>query len=209
MPRTGMAVVGNGPLSEGNRVAIARRAEVVRFNDARSWRPGERTTQLVVRHPSAFPPPVGCCAGVALWHVGVDATDNATLVYERGYGARNAADATARLFPNCTSCPWCYHNRTYAGPSTGAVVLSVLQSRADVRRMDVFGMNWNGDAQMHVDFAVRSLVRRCCTKCVVHPTSSEAYSESVATLAGASLALSSTTLVLLAVAVKRVVASWR
>ena len=209
MPRTGVAVVGNGPLSGGDRVAIARRAEVVRFNDARSWWPGERTTQLVVRHPSALPPPVGCCTGVPLWHVGVDAANNATLVYERAYGARNAADATARLFPGCTPCPLCYHNRTYAGPSTGAVVLSVLQARADVRRIDVFGMNWNGDAEMHVDFADRSLVRRCCTKCVVHPTSSEAYSENVAVVAGAVLALSSATLVLLMAVVRRVVASWR
>ena len=54
-------------------------------------------------------------------------------------------------------------------------MLSALDASPDVTSIDVLGMNWNGRADLHVDFADRTLVRRCCTKCVVHPTLNERY----------------------------------
>ena len=181
-PPRSTAVVGNGPLSASDRTAIEQYAEVVRLNDATSCRPGERTTRLVIRHPSAWAAPASCVANVPVEYVAVvpdapalPAHANVTWVYEPQYGARSRAPADARIFARCARCPMCYHNRTFAGPSTGAVVLSALQERADVRRIDVYGMNWHGNRRMHGDFADRTLVRRCCTKCVVHPTASQWY----------------------------------
>ena len=173
------AVVGNGPLSEWDRIDIGRHVLVVRLNDAREWRPGDRMTRLVVRYPSARSPPSGCrnvpldcVTPVSIPHTMCNETH---WVYEPQYRENNILWSDARLFPDCPNCPFCYHNQTYAGPSTGAVVLSALQVRQDVRRIDVYGMNWNGDSRMHVDFSDRTLVRRCCTKCVVHSTASPVY----------------------------------
>ena len=46
---------------------------------------------------------------------------------------------------------------------------------ASVRAIEVYGMNWNGDSSMHADFKNTSIVPRCCTKCTIHATASQAY----------------------------------
>ena len=43
-PAYSVAVVGNGPVSDEQRKAIATFPNVVRFNDMKSWTPGERVT---------------------------------------------------------------------------------------------------------------------------------------------------------------------
>jgi len=174
-------VIGNGLLfvSDSELVRSMQRC-VVRFNDVNSWRAGDRTDVHVVRHPSSF---LTEWNDVPTWHVAVrkdqlpsDATTaTSTLVYETQYGLQNEAPSDERIFPRCASCEFCRVNGTLAGPSTGALVLSALEEAASVRQIDVFGMNWNGNREMHVDFADPDLVRRCCSKCVVHDTLSDIY----------------------------------
>ena len=180
-----VTVVGNGPLRAADRAAIARQrtaTPIVRFNDVKTLRAGERTTLRLVRWPSAHAAP--CAAPV--WYVThlppstlpPDVVQNYTLVYERDKGEKNALDPRredVRVFPDCPGCgAACDHNATDAGPSTGAVALSALQQDPGIVRIDVYGMNWNGPAY-HLDFVNRTLVPRCCTKCVVHPTASASY----------------------------------
>ena len=172
-----VAVVGNGPLSHEDRQNISLFDSVVRFNDLNYMEPGENVSMRVVRHPSAFQPHISCSAPV--WYVvttkGLLPPGAAlySLALEPQYGSSNDLPADARIFSNCSACGAnCYSNQTFAGPSTGAVVLSILQSSEAVQSIHVFGMNWKGAPMVHIDFRDPAIVSRCCTKCTFHPTHS-------------------------------------
>lgn len=177
-PGMDVAVVGNGPISRADRVEIAEATVVIRFNDVNNYLEGEKTTLRVVRHPSWF---TLKHVGAPKWHVvptdalAPSSAALVTAVYERQHGRDNIAPDTTRLFPGCWCGDACLHNQTWAGPSTGGVALSVLQEIRNVETIDVYGMNWNGPAEMHADFANQTLIVDCCTKCVVHPTASNDY----------------------------------
>ena len=98
-----------------------------------------------------------------------------SLVYESQYGNLNKAPVASRIFPNCKDCRNCSQNQTYAGPSSGALVLSALQEFDAVKIIEVFGMNWHGDRAMHIDFADSNIVTKCCHKCLIHDTRSIKY----------------------------------
>ena len=179
-----VAVVGNGPISFWDRDEIEDSHVVVRFNDCNFLKPNERTTLRVVRHPSARAPSVPVHAPV--WHIAYNSrfvhNDAAvfTPVYEAQYGGDNELPSSARIFPSCHCGDSCLQRGRFAGPSTGAVALSQLQQLDEVSKIKVFGMNWNGDANVHIDFANRSLVSGCCTKCEFHTTSSNLYGTEIA-----------------------------
>ena len=177
-----VVVVGNGVMSERDRSSVAQHdATVFRFNDLNMYRLGERFDVHVVRYPSARPPPRYAPHDVARWYVSpvriAPHPDGRIVpIYESQYREANVLRADrARLFPDCADCAFCWHNATYAGPSTGAAVLSELQGNASVRRVDLYGMNWRGAPDMHVDFRDPTLVRRCCTKCVIHESPGRGY----------------------------------
>lgn len=177
-PGLKVAVVGNGPISRADRAEIAKAAKVIRFNDVNNYWEGEKTTLRVVRHPSWF---TLKHVGAPKWHVAPTAElspSNAELltgVYERQHGGDNLLSDSTKLFPSCFCGPSCLQATTWAGPSTGGVALSVLQEISNVERIDVYGMNWNGPADMHIDFANTTIVESCCTKCVIHPTATNEY----------------------------------
>jgi hypothetical protein len=171
-----VAVVGNGPIRASDELALRNATFVVRFNDAKTWSEGDRIDLRVVRLPTGTWATRGML-GVPTWYVSPTPIAHAcsTAVYESQYGAANVLEAAhARLFPRC-DCASCWHNLTFAGPSTGAAFLSLLEETWAVRRVDVYGMNWQGDPRVHVDFRARDLVPRCCTKCRIHPTASRRY----------------------------------
>ena len=174
-----LAVVGNGPLHEGDYARIVVAQCVVRFNDVDNWKTGDSTDVRVVRHPSAID---ADWIDAPIWHIAVfpqqapDATDEVlTLVFEPQYGKENVASETSRIFPRCDKCDHCFENKTFAGPSSGAIVISALQGWPHVKSIDVFGMNWHGDPHMHIDFADPQLVKHCCTKCRFHDTLTDRY----------------------------------
>jgi len=172
-----VTVVGNGPISEVDRKAIAASKFVIRFNDCNFLRDGEKTSLRVMRHPSQ-PPKVHINAPI--WHVSPRYSamwDNSitTLNYEAQMGARNDASENARIFPNCNCGPSCLEKSATAGASTGAVALSVLEGIPQVKRINVFGMNWRGSSYLHVDFMNTSLVKGCLSKGHFHQTASSAY----------------------------------
>lgn len=173
-----IAVVGNGPLTLSDRARIALSSVVIRFNDVNNKIKGEKTTVRVVRHPSWF---TFKDAIHPDWHVSPHWTSVpegakvVTYIYESQHGRGNTAMADARLFPSCECGDSCLHRKGWAGPSTGAAALSLLQETANITYIHVFGMNWNGDAEMHTDFANKSVVPSCCTKCIIHQTASTNY----------------------------------
>ena len=153
-----MTVVGNAELSDADRRFVASSKTVVRFNDMDHARAGDRATVRVVRLPSAWSPQIEIDAPV--WYVAPvrlmlpPNVTMATLVYERQYEREyepEAHHAFSPLFPSCAA-PRCA-DRARAGPSTGAVVLSALSESTNVSKIHVLGMNWNGPAYLHVDFA--------------------------------------------------------
>jgi len=183
-----IAIVGNGPLHESDRVKIAMASRILRFNDCNNRRDGEKTTLRVVRHPSWF---TFQHIGAPIWHVAPTASllpSDAQLftpVYERQHAGHNLIGPDARIFPSCDCGPSCLQATTWAGPSTGAVALSVLQEMESVSEIHVFGFNSNGDAKMHIDFANKTLLSGCCTKCTFHPTKGNDYGQNfVATSVG-------------------------
>ena len=177
-PGLSVAVVGNGPISRQDRKEIAQANKVVRFNDVNNYWEGERTTLRVVRHPSWFTLKQ---VNAPKWHVAPTdglAPNDAELitgVYERQHSNDNILPDDRRLFPSCWCGDSCLQKQTWAGPSTGGVALSVLQELQNVETIHVYGMNWNGPADMHIDFANGTMIAGCCTKCVIHPTASDAY----------------------------------
>lgn len=177
-------VVGNADLTDAERSEIRRRADgstVVRFNDLTHAREGDKTDLHVVRLPSAWPPRFAVAAPklyvTPCDRFLPDAAAPHLHAYESQYSS--CARGPRRIFAACAACgdsrDRCLANATYAGPSTGAALLSVLQDAENVTAIHVFGMNWNGQPDVHIDFADPDLVRQCCTKCIIHPTSNSRY----------------------------------
>jgi hypothetical protein len=188
-----VAVVGNGPLQQADREAIESSDVVIRFNDCAYLREGEKTTLRVVRHPF---PLLHDFVEAPIWHIAprkglceshrpdrpVEICPHHSVViftpaYQSQYGSTNELDSSARIFSECDANNSNIQGLRYGGPSSGGLVLSHLQSSQDVASIDVFGMNWNGNPALHVDFANRSLVGECCTKCRIHQTATSFYGE--------------------------------
>ena len=181
-------VVGNGPLSEIDRASINQSlGHVIRFNDMNNWRVGEPMTTLVVRVPSAKAPPkdipITPVWFVSPYQMPPDESYAHAIeiiyIYEPKYEDRNVLSTSAQLFKNCTVHAPIWQNATYWGPSTGAAILDFLDAQAEVARIDVYGMNWNGNRNMHVDFKYPTAVSKCCNKCVIHPTPTKLYGDEI------------------------------
>jgi hypothetical protein len=174
-----VAVVGNGPLFNEDRLSIDKHDIVIRFNDVNYMNYGEKITLHVVREPTSVAPKIQIQASI--WSispvesfVGMESALS-TPVYERQYGKDNWASPDAAIFPSCGACASCAQSGSFAGPSTGAVALSELNELDEIKTIDVYGMNWNGPPKVHIDFANNTLVHDCCQKCVFNHTSSDYY----------------------------------
>jgi len=181
-----VAVVGNGPISEGDRRTIEAHGVVVRFNDANYLRAGEKTTLRVVREPTALSPKVSIDAPI--WSISPvesfvpNTAKLATPVYESQYGGDNWISSNSVIFPSCSTCESCAQSGTFAGPSTGAAAISELNELDEIAKINVFGMNWAGAARIHIDFENKTLVHNCCQKCVFHHTQSSYYGTGLSVL---------------------------
>lgn len=178
-----MTVVGNAELSDADRELIRRSSNVIRFNDMNYLRLGEKTTTHVIRFPSASHSRVKinavdfyivpCVSYLPRPHT------NFSVMCETGYDCCKI-NRTGRVFPSCHSCGHrCLYNETYAGPSTGAIVLSMLQESDAIDTIVVLGMNWMGSPLVHIDFKHRGIVKECCSKCVIHRTKNSLYGNEI------------------------------
>jgi hypothetical protein len=184
------AVVGNGPLHLSDRVKIAQADIVVRFNDANNRWSGERTDLHVVRHPSWY---TFSRINAPVWDVApLDSlmpihAELKLYVYEAQHDDYNKLNSSARIFERCNCGNSCLESKTWAGPSTGAAVVSELQSIPEITRLDVYGFNGMGDENAHIDFANKTIIKNCCTKCTLHKTASDSYGNDAAVATFATL----------------------
>ena len=85
---------------------------------------------------------------------------------------------TTRIFEGCTNCTGdrCLLSNGWLGLSAGGLVIEALNALDDppLEEIAVFGMNWHGE-KGHTDFRDPTLVRDCCTRCVIHATASGSY----------------------------------
>lgn len=188
-----VVVVGNGPLCDEDREDInsGKYDCIVRFNDRKNLKDGEKTTVHAVRDvPKWFG--VRSYPGVTnneqVWLQPVTARPKTVKkLIQKDYAngllpalyvhEENSQVFSSHLFPGCAECKTKFECETSAskyGPSTGAVILDALQSSPHVDQIHVYGMNWNGNEQ-HLDFRQPDLVPECCTKCVIHQTASGQY----------------------------------
>ena len=68
----------------------------------------------------------------------------------------------------------CKYSSSANGPSTGGIVLSELFKYKFIKKIHVFGMNFNGN-DGHLDFLNPHIVKNYCTKCIFHQTSDSSY----------------------------------
>ena len=156
-----VAVVGNGPLAEADRARIGAYRNVVRFNDAKTLRPGERTTVHVNPYDhDALRSPLGS-AHAHLWGIHnrwqhVSPRHNYSVVtlnyqsyeddvpalnWERfftGHGPRLQQTLgpwakTTRIFEGCTNCTGdrCLLFNGWLGLSAGGLVIEALNALDD------------------------------------------------------------------------------
>ena len=194
-----VAVVGNGPLSEEDRQRINSDDDgydcVIRFNDMKNRRDGEKTTIHASRYARGHFPGVMLSdddSGVHLWPIAVNegiaeelavrANVLSTLLLHEPSASCNELPGDTMLFGDCPKCTTdfnCAHDAQKNGPSAGAAVLDKLSSTSCVDRIDVFGMNWNGGSH-HVDFAQPDIVPSCCAKCDINAAATSDYDDRAA-----------------------------
>ncbi len=192
-----VAVVGNGPLRDEDRPRIAAYRNIIRFNDAKNMRPGERVTIHVGVSLRLFAANASRWAIVNRWQ---DVDANAYSLISLNYGEQQSASwldlgrlfsgkryrpetlgpwaDALRVFPNCSNCTGdrCLLANGYSGMSSGGTVLEQLDTlEPPLEEIAVFGMNWNEDCKNNLDFKDRTLIRDCCARCVIHPTASHRY----------------------------------
>jgi len=181
-----ISVVGNGPLKEEDRVQIEQSSCVVRFNDLKNYRKGEKIDIHAMRSPfSTITGSVNMtsCPAIAVIEQPQQIKDyqNHDVIMTIGaqiQGGSKFDDTT--LFPDCDRCSEssrpCEHSSSRYGPSTGGIVLSELDKMPNITTIHVYGMNWNNyENDNHIDFKYPTLVSDCCKKCVFHPTFSSKY----------------------------------
>jgi hypothetical protein len=198
-----IAVVGNGPLFEDDRQRIGAHENVLRFNDLKNWREGERVTLHACRADSWQDGWIRKTAktraqNVTRWALAyelrwVHAVRNDAQLVSWTFKSEIARSGiwqlfspyrpqvlepwrkSARIFSNCSACgAHCVLEQTDHGPSAGAITLSALQAIPEVAEIAVFGMNWFG-GDGHNDFLWPQMVPTCCTKCKIHLTPTQSY----------------------------------
>lgn len=196
-----VAVVGNGPLFETDRELIEQYPNVLRFNDMKNWREGERVTlhacraekeqkkwHVAARQSRPYNATMWALADETRW-VPADAeliswSYKTSLVglsldtlFDEYWHEQVLAPwgDSVRLFPNCSACGHhCLYNQAGIGPSAGGMAINAFERLPEVVEVAVFGMNWEGGTG-HTDFLWQEMVKTCCTKCIFHPTPSGAY----------------------------------
>ena len=172
-----LCVVGNGPLSEADRLEIAKCSTVARFNDMKNIESGERVDIHVMRewqdtHVYSGRSRHHSSASSVL--VGMHALEDSGRSVRGASSIQLPGRHRYHTFPACATT-LVDKSEIDRHPTTGTIYLSELQSDETIKRVDVFGMNWNITSGHH-STREGALVDACCTKCVVHKTPRDAYS---------------------------------
>jgi hypothetical protein len=167
-----VCLVGNGPISEENRRFIASDEcdTVVRFNDMKNAREGERCDLHVTRsngndYWGIINRPVVDFGKVPLLLIGrakkPPPEDRRVVdVLERGVG----------LYNGCNG-----HKQPKKSLTSGAMVMSFFQEIPSVSIIHTFGMNFIHTTSFHDIKNEKTVHDVCCTKCIFHQTPTQTY----------------------------------
>lgn len=182
-----VAVVGNGPLSEQDRLNINNSDYVIRFNDLKNFRDGERCDIHAIRHHGVF----GFKSINKTPHYSrvMPVAPNPNLVFNSkdlsdriGLGPlflfdpreNNVLSSSNRVFKDSLCNEECIPSNSEFGISTGTAVIDALENCNSVNKINIYGMNWNGEHE-HLDFKYPHIVKKYCNKCKIYKTKSNNY----------------------------------
>ena len=189
-----VCVVGNGSVSESQRVEINRCPYVIRFNDLKNFRESEKMDCHVVRRLENSKTYSGLNKtakrradlqdDIQTIAIGLDASNlpsNSKFVQLNNYtshGSFNAFDLCDNTdsgnIPPAGSKECASVNKHGAsGVSAGTLVLSLLEKDPKVETVGVYGMNWGFPSAHSKEES--QVVRKYCTKCTVHETPTDGY----------------------------------
>ena len=181
-----VAVVGNGPLSNEDRYNINKANCVIRFNDLKNFKQGEKCDIHAVRYHNGGFPGINLSpknAKILPVSPNVYSVYNSQdlcnieglpplLIYDPGLP--NDLDKSVSVFENSNCGKECIQSSSEYGPSTGTAVIDMLEKCNSVNKIDVYGMNWNGP-HGHLDFKNPTIVQKFCSKCNIHRTPNNKY----------------------------------
>lgn len=183
-----VAVVGNGPLSEQDRLNINNSDYVIRFNDLKNFRPGERCDIHAIRHHekfdfiSAYKTPKYShvlpilsnpkSAFKSIFLSGRSGFEPLLLFDPRTKD--NLLIGNNKIFKHSRCGEECVPINSDFGVSTGTAVIDALENSKFVNKIHIYGMNWNGE-HGHLDFKYPDLVKNNCSKCKIHKTRNNHY----------------------------------
>lgn len=186
-----VCLVGNGPLSEEDRIKINNCKQIIRFNSVKNFKEGERIDVHTVRCSSAyFLRDLKMLPDVPKIIIFTNKKEiqkyrkqlkkykllTPIFTYEPGRSDDMSYMKDQSIFDKCNMClnNECKYSNTISGVSTGTVVINHLESLHNIKKIYVFGMNWNGE-HAHLDFANPEIVPKCCRKCIIHKTATKNY----------------------------------
>jgi len=164
-------VVGNGDMLAAQELSLTspdRGGQLWGFNDLKGMPYGLMPDVLVSRyHHGVYPEPDGI-EGRPRRVLLVDGPCS----YEPGH-CLHAQNLT--LFPGCNATNEEFVQEVRDNPSTGMIVLSLLDTDPDVSRIDVYAMNFQFQYGLAHSAHEKDVATMCCKKCHFHKTWSTFY----------------------------------
>lgn len=182
-----VAVVGNGPLSAQDRLNINNSDYVIRFNDLKNFRYGERCDIHAIRHHGVFD--FASINKTPNYSYVMPIASNPNLVFNSRYLSgrtgvgplflfdpreNNILSSKDKVFKNSCRSEECIPSNSGFGVSSGTAVIDALENCNSVNKINIYGMNWNGEHE-HLDFKYPDLVKKYCNKCKIYKTKSNNY----------------------------------
>ena len=188
-----VAIVGNGPLYNKDIAKILKCDLIIQFNHAAHYdkinrcdilavRPREEKTDKLfhvnnilkkIKKETYILPITITNDNIKLFKNTKNKLLNPILIYEDSNKKTSDLSGNISLF-NLNEENYQQKNALY-GPSSGAALISEIDTINSINEIYIFGMNFNGDSKDHLDFKYPSLVKKHCKKCIFHPTPNQGY----------------------------------
>ena len=188
-----VAIVGNGPLHNEDIVKILKCNLIIQFNHAAHYhkinrcdilavRPREEKTDKLfhvnnilkkIKKETYILPITITNDNIKLLKKTKNKILNPILIYEDENKKNSDISGKVSLF-NSNEEKYQQKNALY-GPSTGAALISEIDTINSIDELHIFGMNFNGGSNDHLDFKYPTLVKNHCKKCIFHKTPNERY----------------------------------
>lgn len=188
-----VAIVGNGPLYTKDIAKILECNLIIQFNHAEHYhkinrcdilavRPREEKTDKLslvnntlktIKEETYILPITITNDNIKLFKKNKNKLLKPILIYEDSNKKNSELPGNVSLF-NLKEENYQQKNALY-GPSSGAALISEIDKIDSIDEIYIFGMNFNGGPQYHLDFKYPFLVKKHCQKCIFHPTPNQGY----------------------------------